>query len=83
MDKSLVPQITFNGILIKGIAQYITLKLSNNENLTIVNIYSVHTSNEHALIWKWLNEANSDTFHIIIVGDFNHLKETNWRGKAK
>jgi hypothetical protein len=46
VDKSLAPQITSNGIFLEGKAQYITLKLSVNENLTIVNIYSVCTSNE-------------------------------------
>jgi hypothetical protein len=76
VDRSLVPQITSNGILLEGRAQYITLKLSKNENLTIVNIYSARTSNERALMWKQLNEANFDTSHVIIRRDFNHLEKT-------
>jgi hypothetical protein len=77
VDKSLAPQITSNGIFLKGRAQYITLKLLNNENLTIVNIYDARTSNEQALMWKRLSEANFDTSHVIIGEDFNHLEETN------
>jgi hypothetical protein len=82
VDKSLAPQTTSNGILLEGRAQYITLKLSNNENL-IINIYNACTSNEWALMWKWLSEANFDTSHIIIGRDFNHLKKTDQRGKAR
>jgi hypothetical protein len=77
VDISLVPQITSNGILLEGRAQYITLKLTDNKNLTIVNIYGAHTSNEQALMWKQLSEANFDTSHVIIGRDFNHLERTN------
>jgi hypothetical protein len=52
VDRSLAPQITSNGIILEGKTQYITLQLSDNENLTIVNIYDVHTSNEWALMCK-------------------------------
>ncbi len=82
VDRSLVPQITSNGILLDKRTQYITLKLSYNENLTIANIYGVRTCNERALMWKRLSKANFDTSHVIIRGDFNHLKETDRRGKA-
>jgi hypothetical protein len=77
MDRSLGPQITFNSIFLEGRAQYITFKLSNNKNLTIFNIYNICTSNEQALMWKRLNEANFDTSHVIIGRNFNHLKKTN------
>ncbi len=46
MDKSFMPQITPNNIIFKGRTQFITLKLLDNRNLTIVNIYVVCTSNE-------------------------------------
>jgi hypothetical protein len=82
VDRSLAPQITSNGIFPEGKAQFITLQLSDNKNLTIVNIYTARTSNEQALMWKRLNEANFDTTHVIIGGDFNHLEETDQRGKA-
>ncbi len=82
VDRSLVPQITSNGILPDKRTQYITLKLSYNENLTIANIYDAHTCNEWALMWKLLSKANFDTSHVIIRGNFNHLKETDQRGKV-
>jgi len=77
VDRSLAPQVTSNGILLEGKTLYITLKLSVNENLTFVNIYVVRTSNEWALMWKQLSEANFDTSHVIIGGNFNHLEEIN------
>jgi endonuclease/exonuclease/phosphatase family metal-dependent hydrolase len=36
-----------------------------------------------ALMCKQLNEANCDTSHVIIGGDFNHLEEINQRRKAR
>jgi hypothetical protein len=77
VDKSFAPQITSNDILFDDRAQFITLKLSDNGNLIIVN-----TSKERTLMWKRLNKASFDTAHIIIGGDFNHLKETDRRGKV-
>jgi hypothetical protein len=82
VDRSLTPQITSNDILFEGRAQFITLKLSDNGKLTIVNVYVVHTSNERTSMWKRLSESSFNTAHIIIGGDFNHLKETNRRGKV-
>jgi hypothetical protein len=55
----------------------------DKENLTIINIYDARTSNEWALMWKQLNEANFDTSHVIIGRDFNHLEDIDRRRKAK
>jgi hypothetical protein len=33
-------------------------------------------------MWKWSNEANFDTSHVIIGGDFHHLEKTNRRRKV-
>jgi hypothetical protein len=33
-------------------------------------------------MWKRLSEASFDTAHVIMGGDFNHLEETDRRGKA-
>jgi hypothetical protein len=52
VDRYLSPQITSNDILLEGRAQFITLKLLDNKNLTIINIYVACTSNERALMWK-------------------------------
>jgi hypothetical protein len=82
VDRSLAPQITSNGIFLEGRTQYITFKFLVNKNLTIVNIYDIRTFNEQALIWKRLSEANFDTSHVIIRRNFNHLEETNQRGKV-
>ncbi len=46
VDRSLAPQITSNNIFMEGRTQFITLKFLDNGNLTIVNIYFAHTSNE-------------------------------------
>jgi endonuclease/exonuclease/phosphatase family metal-dependent hydrolase len=83
VDRSLAPQITSNGIFLEGRVQFITLEFPNNGNLTVVNIYVARTSNKRALMWKQLSEANFDTARIIVRDDFNHLEETDQRGKAR
>jgi hypothetical protein len=82
VDKSFAPQITSNGILLEGRVQFITFEFPNNGNITIVNIYVAHTSNEWALMWKRLSEASFNINHVIIGDDFNHLEETDQRGKV-
>jgi len=83
VDRSFAPQITSNGILLEGRVQFITFQLLDNENLTIINIYDAHTSNERAQMWRRLSEASFDIAHVIVGGNFNHLEETNWRRKAR
>lgn len=77
VDRSFAPQITSNGILLEGRVQFITFQLLDNENLTIINIYDAHTSNERAQMWRRLSEASFDIAHVIVGGNFNHLEETN------
>jgi hypothetical protein len=46
IDRSLAPLISVNGILLEGRAQFITLQILGNGNLTIINIYVACSSNE-------------------------------------
>jgi exonuclease III len=83
MDRSLAPLISANNILLKGRAQFITLQIPNNGNLTIINVYAACSSNEKASMWKRLSEANLATNHFILGDDFNHWEETKHGGVAK
>jgi len=76
IDKSLASLINANDILLKGKAQFITLQILSNENLTIINVYAACSSNERASMWKRLNETNLTADHFILGGDFNHWEET-------
>jgi hypothetical protein len=54
-----------------------------NENLTIIKVYVVCSSNERASMWKRLNEMNLAIDHFILGGDFNHWEETECEGVAE
>jgi exonuclease III len=82
IDRSFAPLISANGILVKGKAQFITLQISGNENLTIINVYAACSSNERTSMWKRLNEANLAANHFILGGNFNHWEETECEGVA-
>jgi hypothetical protein len=46
IDRSLAPLISANDILLESRAQFITLQILSNGNLTIINIYAACSSNE-------------------------------------
>jgi exonuclease III len=72
-----------NDILMEGRAQFITIQVPDNGNMTIINVYATRSSNENTSMWKRLNEANLVAKHIILGGDFNHFEEKNRRGFAE
>jgi hypothetical protein len=83
VDKAIARLISENGILLDGMAQYITLQFPDNGSLIIINIYAAKSSNEKAPMWKKLSEVGFTANHIILGGDFNHFEETNRRGIAR
>jgi hypothetical protein len=82
INRSLAPLISANGILLEGRAQFITLQIPGNGNLTNINVYAACSSNERASMWKRLNEANLVLDHFILGGDYNHWEEIERRGVA-
>jgi exonuclease III len=82
VDKAIAPFITAHGTLIEGRMQFITLQFPGNGTLTIINIYAPRSSNDRAQLWQRINQVDFNTNHIILGGDFNHLKVTNYRGTA-
>jgi hypothetical protein len=82
VDKMTAPLVKEDKILTEGRVQYITLHLSDNSVLTIINTYASRTSRSRAPLWKRISEANFIADHTIIRGDFNHLEETRTRGTA-
>jgi len=78
----MAPLIKKDGILVEGRAQYITLQLPDNSELTIINTYAPRTSKDRAPLWKKISEANFTADHVILGGDFNHMEEVEVRGRA-
>jgi exonuclease III len=75
IDRPLAPLISANDIFLKGRAQFITLQIPSNGNLTIINVYAAYSSNEKASMWERLSEANLATNHFILGDDFNQWEE--------
>jgi exonuclease III len=82
VDKATAPLITTHGTLIEGHAQFITLQFPDNGSLTIINIYAPRSSNNRAQLWQRINQADFNSDHIILGGDFNHLEVIDCRGIA-
>jgi hypothetical protein len=45
-----------------------------------VNIYAPRTSDERALLWRRISQAEFSSDHVILGGDFNHLEVTDHKG---
>jgi hypothetical protein len=82
VDKATAPLVKEHGIVMEGRAQFLTLQSPENGSLTIINIYAQHSSNNRALLWRKLSQADFTADHFIIGGDFNHLEETDRRGTS-
>ncbi len=82
VDRATAPLIKDHGTLIEGRDQFITLQSPDNGRLIIVNIYAPRTSNERALLWRKISQAEFSLDHVILGGDFNHLEVTDHRGTS-
>jgi hypothetical protein len=54
----------------------------DGSELTIINAYAPRGSRDRALLWKKINEVKFNSDHVVLGGDFNHLVEINYRGRA-
>jgi exonuclease III len=79
VDKAIASLITAHGTLIEGRTQFITLQSPDNGILTIINVCAPQSSNERALLWQRINQADLSSDHIILGGDCNHHEATNRR----
>jgi len=82
VDKAIAPLVKEHGIVMEGRAQFLTLQSPNNGSFTIINIYAQRSSNDRALLWRKLSQADFTADHFIIGGDFNHLEDTDRRGTS-
>ncbi len=80
VDRAIAPLVKEHGIVVEGRAQYITLQSSDNQFLTIVNIYTPRSSSDRAPLWRKLIQARFTSKSTIVGGDFNHQEETERRG---
>jgi len=82
VDKATAPLIKDHDIVMEGRAQFLTLQSPDNGSFTIINIYAQRSSNDRALLWRKLSQADFTADHFIIGGDFNHLEDTDRGGTS-
>jgi hypothetical protein len=80
VDRAIAPLVKEHGILMEGRVQFIILQFPDNGLLTIVNIYAPRSSNYKTPLWRKINQVEFASDHIILGGDFNHLKKTDRKG---
>ncbi len=80
VDRATTPLIKDHGILMEGRAQYVSLQSLEGGTLTIINVYAQRSSNDRAPLWRKIIQVGFTADHVLVGGDFNHLKETARRG---
>lgn len=73
----LTSSITDHGVLYPGRAQYITIKLSQDLTIGIINVYGFNLTGPRAMLWNHLARTDLPDAHWIIAGDFNNIEQTS------
>ena len=73
----LTSAITGHGVLYPGRTQYITIKLSQNLTVGIINVYGFNLTGPRAMLWNHLAQIDLPEAHWIIAGDFNNTEQAS------
>ena len=76
LAEHLIQSITNHGVLYPCRAQYITLQLSSQLDLGIINIYGFSKTGPRTMLWNHLAQSNLPEAHWILVGDFNNIEHS-------
>lgn len=74
LSERLANAVTGHGVLYPGRAQYITLNLSQNLQLGIINVYGFSHTGPRAMLWNHLAQVDLPEACWIIAGDFNNIE---------
>ena len=67
--------ITGHGVLYPGRAQYITIRLSQNLVIGIINVYGFSLTGPRAMLWNHLAQVELPEATWILAGDFNNIEQ--------
>jgi exonuclease III len=77
LSERMTEVITGHGVLYLGRAQYITIQLSTNLHLGILNVYGFSHSGPRAMLWDHLANAELPEAQWILGGDFNNIEQAS------
>ena len=69
--------VTSHGVLYPGRAQYVTIKLSRNLVLGIINVYGFNQTGPRAMLWNHLAQTELPEAHWILAGDINNIEQAS------
>lgn len=69
--------VSGHGVLYPGRAQYITLNLSPQLHLGILNVYGFSHTRPRAMLWNHLAQIVLPEAHWIMAGDFNNIEQAS------
>ena len=75
ISEQLTNSIMSHGVLYLGRTQFITLKLSPNLVIGILNVYGFSLTGPRAMLWNHLAQAELPEAHWILAGDFNNTEQ--------
>ena len=66
-----------HGVLYPGRAQYVTIRLSRNLVLGIINVYGFNLTGPRAMLWNHLAQVELPEAQWILAGDFNNIEQAS------
>ena len=76
IGEHLIQSVTNHGVLYPGRAQYITVQLSQQLHIGILNVYGFSETGPRAMLWNHLAQAKLPDAQWILMGDFNNIEHS-------
>lgn len=76
LAEHLAHAVTNHGVLYPGRAQYVTIQLSQQLPIGILNVYGFSETGPRAMLWNHLAQANFPAAHWILMGGFNNIEHS-------
>jgi exonuclease III len=77
LSERMATVITNHGVLYPGRAQFITLQLSPQLHLGIINVYGFSDTGPRAMLWNHLAQVDLPEAKWILAGDFNNIEQAS------
>lgn len=76
LAERMVEHITRHGVLYPGRAQFVTIQLSANLHLGILNVYGFSDTGPRAMLWNHIANTDLSEASWILAGDFNNIEHS-------
>ena len=77
LSEQMANSIMGHGVLYPGRAQYITIRLSQNLVIGVINVYGFNLTGPRAMLWNHLAQVELPEANWILAGDFNNIEQAS------